>query len=143
MYVDPPQATPEEMTFTFDAGESPRQGQVWDLGKTFTIAGYKFEITQAQAVTFADIETPNFIDGSQGYDYGYQFTVEADPSLGLSVEMDIQRDNCWLYDVKNIEPSPLLYSQLCRDGYPTGEVSVTIREMSITLKDDLQVEWNP
>jgi len=143
MYVDPPQATPEEMTFTFDAGDAPQQGQIWDLNKTFTIAGYDFEIAQAQAMTFADIETPNFIDGSQGFDYGYQFTVEADPALGLSVEMDIQRDNCWLYDVKKVEPSPLLYTQLCKDNYPTGEVSVTIREMSITIKDDIQVEWVP
>jgi hypothetical protein len=60
------------------------------LNKTFTIAGYEFEIVTAQAVTFSDIETPNYIDGSQGYDFGYQFTVEADPSLGLSVEMDIR-----------------------------------------------------
>ena len=143
LYVDPPQATPEDMSFTFDAGEAPQHGQIWDLNKTFTIAGYDFEIAQAQAVTFSDIETPNFIDGSQGFDYGYQFTVEADPSLGLSVEMDILRDNCWLYDVKKVEPSPLLYTQLCKDNYPTGEISVTIREMSITIKDDAQVEWVP
>ena len=143
LYVDPPQATPEDMSFTFDAGEAPQHGQIWDLNKTFTIAGYDFEIAQAQAVTFSDIETPNFIDGSQGFDYGYQFTVEADPSLGLSVEMDIQRDNCWLYDVKKVEPSPLLYTQLCKDNYPTGEISVTIREISITIKDDAQVEWVP
>ena len=143
LYVDPPQATPEDMSFTFDAGEAPQLGQIWDLNKTFTIAGYDFEIAQAQAVTFSDIETTNFIDGSQGFDYGYQFTVEADPSLGLSVEMDILRDNCWLYDVKKVEPSPLLYTQLCKDNYPTGEISVTIREMSITIKDDAQVEWVP
>lgn len=143
LYTDPPQATPEEMTFSFDVGENPQHGQKWALNKTFTIAGFDFEIVSAQAVTFSDIETPSFIDGSQGYDYGYQFAVEADPSLGLSVEMDIRRDNCWLYDVKKIEPSPLLYTQLCKDAFPTGEVAVTIREMSITLKDDLQVEWAP
>ncbi|MCQ3938500.1 MAG: hypothetical protein DPW18_15840 [Chloroflexi bacterium] len=143
LYTDPPQAAPEEMTFSFDAGENPQHGQKWDLNKTFTIAGFDFEIVSAQAVTFSDIETPNFIDGSQGYDHGYQFAVAADPSLGLSVEMDIKRDDCWLYDVKKIEPSPLLYTQLCRNGYPTGEVAVTIREMSITLEEDLQVEWIP
>jgi hypothetical protein len=143
LYTDPPQATPEEMTFSFDAGENPQHGRKWDLNKTFTIAGFDFEIVSAQAVTFSDIETPSFIDGSQGYDYGYQFAVEADPSLGMSVEMDIKRDNCWLYDVKKIEPSSLLYTQLCRNGYPTGEVAVTIREMSITLEEDLQVEWIP
>ncbi len=143
LYTDPPQMTVEELTFAFDAGDNPQRGQKWDLYKTFTVAGFDFEVSTVQAVTFADIETPNFIDGSQGYDYGYQFTVEADPALGLSVEIDIQRDNCWLYDVKKIEPAPVLYTQLCRDGYPTGEVLVTIREMSITLKDDLQVEWKP
>lgn len=143
LYTDPPQMTVEELTFAFDAGDNPQRGQKWDLEKTFTVAGFDFEVSTAQAVTFADIETPNFIDGSQGYDYGYQFAVEADPALGLSVEMDIMRDNCWLYDVKKIEPAPLLYTQLCRDSYPTGEVLVTIREMSITLKDDLQVEWKP
>ncbi len=143
LYTDQPQMTVEELTFAFDAGDNPQRGQKWDLEKTFTVAGFDFEVSTAQAVTFADIETPNFIDGSQGYDYGYQFAVEADPALGLSVEMDIMRDNCWLYDVKKIEPAPLLYTQLCRDGYPTGEVLVTIREVSITLKDDLQVEWKP
>jgi hypothetical protein len=143
LYTDPPQATSEELSFTFDAGENPQRGQIWDLNKTFTIAGYDFEITSAQAVTFSDIETPFYIDGSQGYDYGYQFVVESDPSLGLSVEMDIHADKCWLSDVKIISPTPLLYTQLCRDEYPKGLVTVTIREMSVTLEDDLQVEWKP
>ena len=143
LYTDPPRATPEELTFTFDAGENPQYGQKWDLNKVFTIAGYDFEIVSAQAVTFADIETPNLIDGSQGYEYGYQFVVEADPSLGLSVEMDIKKENCWLYDVKKIDPSPLLYTQLCKDGYPTGQVPVTIREMSITIFEDIRAEWMP
>lgn len=143
LYTDPPQATSEELSFTFDAGGNPQRGQIWDLNKTFTIAGYDFEIVSAQAVTFSDIETPSYIDGSQGYDYGYQFVVESDPSLGLSVEMDIHADKCWLSDVKIISPTPLLYTQLCRDEYPKGLVTVTIREMSVTLEDDLQVEWKP
>lgn len=143
LYTEPPQATAEEMTFTFDAGEDPQYGQLWALNKAFTIAGYDFDIISVQAVTFSDIETPNYIDGSQGYDYGYQFIVEADPSLGLSIEMDIRADQCWITDVKKIEPSPLLYTQLCKGGYPTGQVSITIREMSITLEDDLKVEWKP
>jgi hypothetical protein len=143
LYTDPPQMKVEDMQFTFDAGENPKYGQTWNLNKTFTIAGYEFEIATAQAVIFSDIETPNYIDGSQGFDYGYQFVVEADPSLGLSIEMDIRADNCWLTDVKKIEPLPLLYTQLCRDGYPNGQVLVTIREMSVTMKDDLQVEWKP
>jgi hypothetical protein len=143
LYTDPPQMKTEDMQFTFDVGANPQYGEMWDLNKTFAIAGYEFEIVSAQAVTFSDIETPNYIDGSQGYNYGYQFVVEADPSFGLSIEMDIRADNCWLTDVKKIEPSPLLYTQLCRDGYPTGQILVTIREMSVTMKDDLQVEWKP
>ncbi len=143
LYTDPPQATPEQMSFNFDAGENPQRGQVWDLNETFTIAGYEFEIATVQAVTFSDIETPAYIDGSQGYDYGYQFVVESEPSLGLSVEMDIRADQCWLSDVKKIEPAPLLYTQMCRDAYPKGLVTVTIRELSVTLEEDLQVEWTP
>lgn len=143
LYTDPPQMKTEDMQFTFDVGENPQHGQTWDLNIPFTIAGFDFEIVSAQAVTFSDIETSNYIDGSQGFDYGYQFIVEADPLLGLSVEMDIHADQCWLTDVKKMEPSPLIYTQLCKDGYPTGEVSVTIREMSITIQDDLKVDWTP
>jgi hypothetical protein len=143
LYTDPPQATSEELSFTFDAGENPQHGQAWDLNKAFSIAGYEFEIASVQAVTFSDIETPSFILGSQGFEYGYQFVVESDPSLGLSVAMDIAADNCWLSDVKSMLPSQVLYTQLCTDEYPRGLVTVTIREMSITLEDDLQVEWKP
>ncbi|MBL8076367.1 MAG: DUF4179 domain-containing protein [Anaerolineales bacterium] len=146
LYTDPPQMTTEEMTFTFDAGEDPQVGQKWGLNKTFTIAGYDFEIVSAQAVTFDDLPNrQSFIDGSQGYDYGYQFIVEADPALELTAEMDIHADEaqCWLSDVNKVETQPLLYTQLCRNGYPKGGVAVTIREMSITLNEDLQVEWKP
>jgi hypothetical protein len=143
LYTDPPHAKVEDMQFTFDVGENPQYGQTWDLNKIFTIAGYEFEIATARTVTFSDIATPNYIDGSQGYDYGYQFVVEADPSFGLSIEMDIRADGCWLTDVKKIEPSPLLYTQLCRDGYPKGILLVTIREVSVVMDDDLQVEWIP
>ncbi|HNM35554.1 MAG TPA: DUF4179 domain-containing protein [Anaerolineales bacterium] len=142
MYVDPPLATPEEMTFTFDAGENPQYGQVWDLNKTFTIAGYSFEIVSAQAVNYADIEkVHNYVDGSQGYDFGYQFSIEIDPPLGIA--MDIIRDNCGFSDEQNVGASPILYTQLCRDGYPSGNVAVTISEISITINEDVQVGWNP
>lgn len=143
LYTDPPQAALEELTFTFDAGENPQYGQTWNLNEIFTIAGYEFEIASVQAVTFSDIETSSFIDGSQGYEYGYQFTIEADPSLDMIVEMDIMKGDCWLYDIKKIEPSPLLYTQLCKDLYPNGQIPITIHEMSITLNDDLQAEWMP
>jgi hypothetical protein len=146
LYTDPPQTTAEEMTFTFDAGENPQYGQKWDLNRTFTIASYDFEIVSAQAVTFEDVaNNHNYIDGSQGYDYGYQFIVEADPSLELIAEMDIHGDEyqCWLTDVNKVETQPLTYTQLCKNGYPKRQVAVTIREMSITLTEDLKVEWKP
>jgi hypothetical protein len=144
LYTDPPLATPEEMTFTFDAGENPQYGQKWELNKAFTIAGYQFEIVSAQALNYADIaKVHDYVDGSQGYEFGYQFSVEADPSLGMSIEMDIMRDNCWISDVQNVGVSPMLYTQLCRDGYPSGSVAVTISEISITINDDVQVVWTP
>lgn len=146
MYVDPPQATPEEMTFTFDVGENPQYGQKWDLNIPFTIAGYDFEIVSAQASNFDDVaKVHDYIDGPQGYEYGYQFMVAADPSLELLVEMDIRGDEyqCWLSDVNKVETQPLLYTQLCKNGYPKGQVSVTILEMSIVLDDDVQAEWIP
>jgi len=146
MYVDPPQATPEEMTFTFDVGENPQYGQKWDLNIPFTIAGYDFEIVSAQASNYDDVaKIHDYVDGSQGYEYGYQFIVAVDPSLELLVEMDIRSDEyqCWLSDVNKVEAQPLIYTQLCKNGYPKGQVSVTIREMSITLDDDVQSEWIP
>ena len=142
MYVDPPLATPEEMTFTFDAGENPQYGQKWDVNKTFIIAGYSFEIASAQAINYADIaKVHDYVDGSQGYDFGYQFVIKADPSLGIA--MDIMRENCGFSDEQNLGASPLLYTQLCRDGYPSGNVAVTISEVFITINEDVQVEWNP
>ena len=146
LYTDPPQAALEEMTFTFDVGDNPQYGQKWDLNKHFNIAGYDFEIVSAQAAAFKDVaKVHEYIDGSQGYEYGYQFIVAADPSLELSVEMDIHSDayQCWLTDVNKVETQPLLYTQLCKGGYPTGQIYVTIREMSITLNDDLYAVWQP
>jgi hypothetical protein len=146
LYTDPPQMTAEEMTFTFNVGDNPQYGQKWDLNKTFTIAGYDFEIVSAEAVTFEDVaKNNNYIDGSQGYDYGYQFIVKAVPTLELIAEMDIRGDEyqCWLTDVHKVEAQPLIYTQLCRNGYPKGQVAVTIREMSITLNEVLKTEWKP
>lgn len=146
IYVDPPQATSEEMTFTFDVGENPQYGQKWELNIPFNIAGFDFQIVSAEAVKFEDVGNyHNYIDGSQGYEYGYQFIVVGDPSLGLMVEMDIHGDEyqCWLSDVYKPDNEPLIYTQLCKNGYPTGQVSVTILGMSIELNDDLTVEWKP
>lgn len=146
LYVDPPQATAEEMTFTFDVGENPQYGQKWELNIPFNVAGFDFQIVSAEAVKFEDVEKyHDYIDGSQGYEHGYQFIITGDPSLGVMVEMDIRGDEyqCWLTDVYKPDNEPLIYTQLCKNGYPTGQVSVTILGMSIELNDDLTVEWKP
>lgn len=146
IYVDPPQATSEEMTFSFDAGANPQYGQKWDLNIPFNIAGFDFQIVSAEAVKFADVEKyHDYVDGSGGYEQGYQFIIAGDPSLNLMVEMDVHGDEyqCWLSDVYKPDNEPLIYTQLCKNGYPKGQVSVTILGMSIELNNDLTVEWKP
>lgn len=145
--VDPPQATPDEMSFTFDAGADPRYGQTWDLNKEFEIAGYPLKVTSARAASYDDIASPRFIDGSQGYEFGYDFAVETDPSVKMQVEMGIMSEspNCWLNNqMSNIpEGSSIHYIQLCRGGYPTGNVRVTIRELAVLLENTWQAVWTP
>ena len=145
--TDPPQATPEEMSFTFDAGTNPQHGQTWDLNNGFVIAGYDLKVTSARAVTWDDVKTPGYIDGSQGYDFGYQFAVEFNPSLKMSAEMDIMSESpiCGLNVGTSFQPesSSLLYTQLCRDRYPSGLVKVTIRELSVLLENAWQTTWTP
>ncbi|MGE5251511.1 MAG: hypothetical protein ACM3QS_15015, partial [Bacteroidota bacterium] len=75
-----------ETTFSFDVGENPQPGQTWELNKEFDIAGYKVEVASARALTFSDIEDnpeiwdpqggPDHPEGSQGFDYGYQFAFK-------------------------------------------------------------------
>jgi hypothetical protein len=145
MYVEPRQATPEEMSFTFDAGSNPQRGQSWELKDEFMIAGFPVKITSVHAINWDDVKTPSFIDGSQGYEYGYQFTIESDPSVKIDVEMDIMQDTCGFAIKTNYVPSgsSLLYSQLCRDAYPGGQVKVTIRELSVLLENTWQSTWAP
>ena len=145
MHVEPRQATPEEMSFTFDAGTDPQHGQTWELNKAFKIAGYPLKITSVRAVNWDDMKTPSFIDGSQGYEYGYQFTVESDPSVKIDIEMDIMQDTCGFAIKTDYMPSSssLLYSQLCRDAYPSGEVKVTIWELAVLLENTWQSAWAP
>jgi hypothetical protein len=147
LYVDPKQATPDEMSFTFDAGINPQYGQIWKLEETFEIAGYWLRVTSARAASFEDIQSPRFIDGSQGYDYGYDFTVEADPSVKMWVEMDIMSESpaCWLSNSMTNVPdqSSIHYTQLCRGEYPAGDVRVTIRELSVLIKKTWQAVWRP
>lgn len=89
LYVDPQQAMLDDMSFSFDAGANPQYGQTWDINKTFEISGYALEVTSARAASFEDIQSSLFIDGSQGFEYGYDFAIEADPSVKVHVWMDI------------------------------------------------------
>lgn len=147
LHVDIPQATAEEMSFTFDAGTDPQRGQTWDLNDEFEIAGYNFRVTSARAVIWEDVQEPSFIDGSQGYDFGYQFTVETDPSVKMTAEMDIMSESpmCWLTTgVPHIPSgSSLLYTQLCRDAYPSGLIRVTIWQLAVLLENTWQTTWTP
>ena len=148
LYVEPRQATPEEMSFTFDAGEDPQYGQTWDLNSEFEIAGYPLKVTSARAINWDnDVKAPSYIDGSQGYEYGYMFTVETDPSVKFNAEMDIMSESpmCGLTNVTSLVPSgsSLQYAQLCRDAYPKGEVKVTISQISVLLENTWQVTWTP
>lgn len=148
MYVEPKQATPEEMSFTFDAGANPQHGQTWELNSEIMIAGYPLKVTSVKAVNWDDVKTPDFIDESQGYEYGYQFSVETDPSVKFSAEMDVMSEDpmCGL-TVKSPSYHPtssfFQYTQLCRDAYPSGQVKVTIWELAVLLENTWQSTWTP
>ncbi|MFT3892088.1 MAG: hypothetical protein QM730_10685 [Anaerolineales bacterium] len=136
------------MSFTFDAGSNPQYGQIWELNDEFKIAGYPLKLTSVKAVNWDDVKTPDFIDGSQGYEYGYQFTVESDPSVKFSAEMDVMSEDpmCGL-TVKSPSYYPtsssFQYTQLCRDAYPGGNVKVTIWQLSVLLENTWQSTWTP
>jgi hypothetical protein len=149
LHTDPPQAKPEDLSFTFDAGTDPQQGQAWNLNNDFRIAGHRLRVTSARAITYEDILTselvPLMIEGSQGFDFGYQFAVEADPAIKMNLEMDIISDEYICAPVISApfvpEASSQLYHLLCRDGYPKGLVTVMIREFSVLMDEELQVQW--
>jgi hypothetical protein len=133
------------MSFSFDAGANPQHGQVWDLNHEFEIADYPLKIISAKAVTWDDVKRPDFILGSYGFEHGYQFTVESDSSVKMSVEMDIMSESPVCVKTEGVpfppESSSLLYTQLCRDTYPSGDVRVMIRELSVLLEDTWQAVW--
>lgn len=145
LYVEPRQATPEEMSFTFDAGDDPQSGQTWELDDEFEIAGYPVKVTSARAVFWDDVKEPSYIDGSQGFDYGYQFAMETDPSIKMNAELDIMVETCGLMVGVPFHPesSSMLVAQLCRDGYPKGPVTALIREVAVLLEDTWQSTWMP
>ncbi|HEX2997070.1 MAG TPA: hypothetical protein VHP14_19770 [Anaerolineales bacterium] len=147
LHVDVPQATPEEMSFTFDAGTDPQRGQTWELNDEFTIGGYPLKVTSARAVIWDDVKEPSYIDGSQGFEFGYQFMVASDPSVKMSVKMDIMLETlmCGLSvgDPFIPDESSLLYTQLCRGEFPKGTVKTTIWELAVLLENTWQTTWTP
>ena len=145
LYVEPRQATHEEMSFTFDAGADPQHDQTWEMDHAFEIAGYPFKVTSARAVVWDDVKVPEFIDGSQGFDYGYQFSIQGKSPVKMNVELDIISDKCGFTVGVPFMPenSSLLNTQLCRDEFPKGQVTVLIREISVLLKNTWQATWTP
>jgi hypothetical protein len=141
------------VTFSFDAGSNPQYDQTWILDKEFDIAGYKVMITSVRAANFDDIKDipdswdpnggPDFPEGSQGFDNGYQFTVKPGTQVS-NQQLDILSDACGLTDIRDGMPaSNRLYTQLCRDGYPKGQVNVILRSLSIVVSNIGQVTWSP
>jgi hypothetical protein len=59
--------------------------------------------------------------------------------------MDIMQDNCGFAIKTDYMPvsSSLLYSQLCRDAYPSGQVQVTIWQLGVLLENTWQSTWMP
>ncbi|MEP7135987.1 MAG: DUF4179 domain-containing protein [Chloroflexota bacterium] len=147
---DPLQATPKEMNFTFNAGDNPQYNQTWSLDQEFQIAGYPIKITSVRAANYDDIKTPELesFGGSQGFEHGYDFLVETDPSVKFQVLMDIMSET---YVCTNLighltEPdsSSLHDVELCRgDTYPKGEMLVRFLQLSVLMDNTWQVTWTP
>ena len=82
-----------------------------------------------------------------GFEYGYDFAVETDPSVKMQVEMDIMSEDpvCGLSNSNPFGPytASLHYIQLCREKFPTGNVRVTIRELSVLMENTWQATWQP
>ena len=149
LYSDPPQATPDEMNFTFDVGEDPQYGQTWSLDKEIQIAGYPIRITTVRAASYEDIKTPEMeaAFGSQGFEYGYDFAVETDPAAKVQVELQIMSETyiCATMSGSSINPdsSSFHHVQLCRDAYPKGEIVVQIWQLAVLVENTWQVIWTP
>ena len=146
---DSPQATPEELNFTFNAGDNPQHNDTWPLDQEFQIAGYPIKITSVRAANYADIKTPELeaFGGSQGFEYGYDFSVETDPSVKFEVLMDIMSETYVCFNVNGYSTEPdssSLHSvQLCRDTYPKGEIMVRLLQLYVSLENTWQVTWTP
>jgi hypothetical protein len=59
--------------------------------------------------------------------------------------MDIMQDNCGFAIKSSYMPSSssLLHSQLCREAYPSGQVKVTIWQLSVLIENTWQATWTP
>jgi hypothetical protein len=83
---------------------------------------------------------------SEGFDYGYDFTVEADPSVKMQTWLDILSESpmCGpgLKD-SNLPASSTFHSMPLCKGYPTGNVRVTIMELSVLVENNWRVVWAP
>jgi hypothetical protein len=149
LYTDPPQATPEQMNFTFNAGDNPQYGQTWPLDEEIDVAGYPIRITSVRAANYDDIKTPEMEAsfGSQGFEYGYDFSVESDPSVKFWAELQIMSEEyiCTTLIGNSIQPdsSSFHHVQLCRDGYPKGEIVVQVWQLSVLVENTWQVTWTP
>jgi len=159
LHVEPRQATPAEMEFIFDAGENPQPGQTWNLNHTINVAGYPVKITSARATTYDEVAAqypapPGWFDSggapyfdSQGFLYGYDFTLEMDPSVKMLVEMDIMSETpvCGLSAPTSLEPesNSIHYIKLCRDEYPKGNVKVQLWELAVLVENSWQATWTP
>ncbi|MFN2153303.1 MAG: hypothetical protein ACK2T5_17000 [Anaerolineales bacterium] len=145
LHVAPPQATPADLTFTFDVGEAPQHGEIWSLEAQFEIAGYPFEVVSARAVTWEDVSDPDNTVGSQGYEYGYQFAIQSDPRVKLSATLALVSDQCglWVMTPSQPERSDLLYTSLCREAYPQGELAVTVHDLAVLVEGRWQTTWDP
>ena len=115
-----------------------------DTVESTIITGLKFQ-KKSHPCPFYPLSL--YLMGSQGFEYGYDFAVEADPSVKVQVEMDIMSESpvCGLSNSASFVPesSSLHYVQLCRDEYPKGNVRVTIRELSILVEDVWKTTWTP
>jgi hypothetical protein len=148
MYTDPPQATPEEMSFTFHVGENPLAGQTWELNKEFNVAGYPVKVQSARATTYDELKSkyPDMYD-SQGFEYGFDFLVDGNPSLKTQVEMDIISESpvCAPMNIIPLVPdtSSHHYTLLCREAFPKGDVRVNVWQLSTLVENTWQAVLNP
>lgn len=68
------------------------------------------------------------------------FPLNSSPSIAGFV-MDILSDSCVM--TIGVNSSLQTYTQMCKDGYPSGNVNVILRTVSVLAKNVGQVTWSP